>query len=84
MINKIVSDNSILKKGITKLFHKDQENSMKIGQFDNLVSEYTKLKEENEMLKKQNAFLQYSQRGVNASYTNTSFNSNRPGSGGVF
>ena len=85
-VKKLNSDNSILKKGILKLVEKEQQNALKIQNFDKLAQCYNDLKVENERLRSQNQIvkLKNSADKCNISTYGSSFDNNGPGSGGVF
>lgn len=84
-IKKLSQDNVILKSAVRKLVEKDEKNSEKIRQFDNLAGAYQKLSEENMKLKNYIDILKYAARDKCVdSFYSQGYDSNSQGGSGVF
>jgi predicted Zn-dependent protease len=84
-IKKLSQDNVILKSAVRKLVEKDEKNSEKIRQFDNLAEAYQKLSEENKKLRNYIDILKYAARDkcVDSFYSH-GYDNNSQGGSDVF
>lgn len=85
-IKKLSSDNVLLKSAVRKLVEKEDKNSHKIHQFDELAQDYIKLKDENDKLKTAVDVLRYAARNIcsDKTFEYQGFNNGPHGGSGIY